>query len=200
MQKDIFYYYHQIINKVNQQDEIIREIKQKQSLLEQELEKMKNEPTINIERIDYQFDQLKIERLEGTLNIGINPNDLQELDEFSIGHPRFQSNSPSQSEIIQKVEQRLNDYLEKEWPTFIDKTLNELKINIDSSYIDFIKEDIERQLSSRISYYLQRFNTDPGSSEDHLEEKLFSTIKSDIERAVLTFFNQNQKKGDSKDS
>lgn len=118
VQKDMFYYYNQLINKIQRQEEKIRELIDQQAVFQQEMEKLKNEPSINIERIDYQFDQLKIERLEGTLNIGINPNDLKDLDEFSIGQPQFPPptshfrNEP----FIEKLEKRLNDYLEQELP------------------------------------------------------------------------------------
>lgn len=46
---------------------------------------IKDKPTTNIERIDYQFDQLKIERLEGTLNIGLNPSDPNSVQNFEVG-------------------------------------------------------------------------------------------------------------------
>lgn len=190
VQKDMFYYYNQLINKIQRQEEKIRELIDQQAVFQQEMEKLKNEPSINIERIDYQFDQLKIERLEGTLNIGINPNDLEDLDEFSIGYPQF---PPPTSQFrnkpfIEKLEKRLNDYLEQELPTLIDKTLEQLKVNVDASYNDFIQQDIRRQLPSRISYYLQRFATKEDSSDDHLEEQIFTTIKTDIEKGRPYFF------------
>lgn len=78
----------------------------------------------------------------------------------------------------------------------INKTLEQLNINVDASYNDFIQQDIRRQLPSRISYYLQKFATEENPSDDKLEEQIFNTIKSDIEKAVHTFFNQFQKKGD----
>ena len=34
---------------------------------------LKEAPSTKIDRIEYKFDQLKIETLEGTLNIGLNP-------------------------------------------------------------------------------------------------------------------------------
>ena len=34
--------------------------------------------------LEYKFDQLKVETLEGTLNIGLNPSDLQGIEDFSI--------------------------------------------------------------------------------------------------------------------
>ena len=34
--------------------------------------------------MEYKFDQLKVETLEGTLNIGLNPSDLQGIEDFSV--------------------------------------------------------------------------------------------------------------------
>lgn len=197
MQKDVFYYYNQLFNKWKQQEERIIQLEKRQKEYEKELEALKNQPAVNIERIDYQFDQLKIERLEGTLNIGLTPHDLQDMDEFSIGQGPFPPYSPHRNEeIIEKLENKLNDYLSQELAPLVDKTKEELNLNIDSTYTEFIKQDIERQLPSRISYYLQRSIQEQGGYREELDEHIINAIKKDIQNAVHAFLNQFPKKGD----
>lgn len=71
-----------IIQKHSQQ---IMMLEKRLNELQQEIQMIKDKPTTNIERIDYQFDQLKIERLEGTLNIGLNPSDPNSVQNFEVG-------------------------------------------------------------------------------------------------------------------
>lgn len=53
------------------------------SLIE-EIEQLKARPPVRVDRIEYAFDQLKIETLDGTLNIGINPSDLSSIEDAAI--------------------------------------------------------------------------------------------------------------------
>lgn len=60
--------------------------------LSQELTTMRDTPKINVEKIEYKFDQLKVESLDGTLNIGLNPNSLKETIEDLAVEQRWTSN------------------------------------------------------------------------------------------------------------
>ena len=52
--------------------------------LEKQVSEFQNRPPVHIDRMEYKFDQLKVETLEGTLNIGLNPSDLQGIEDFSV--------------------------------------------------------------------------------------------------------------------
>jgi spore germination protein PC len=51
---------------------------------EEEIRLLKDKPSIQVGTIQYKFDQLKVETLEGTLSIGLNPKDLQGIEEMAI--------------------------------------------------------------------------------------------------------------------
>ncbi|OCA84315.1 hypothetical protein A8F94_16525 [Bacillus sp. FJAT-27225] len=51
---------------------------------EEEIRLLKEKPAIQVGTIQYKFDQLKVETLDGTLNIGLNPKDLQGIEEMAI--------------------------------------------------------------------------------------------------------------------
>ena len=52
--------------------------------LEKQVSEFTKSSSCSIERMEYKFDQLKVETLEGTLNIGLNPSDLQGIEDFSV--------------------------------------------------------------------------------------------------------------------
>lgn len=105
---------HGIIQKQTQQ---IMMLEKRLNELQQEMQMIKDKPTTNIERIDYQFDQLKIERLEGTLNIGLNPSDPNSVQNFEVG----QTTTPG----IGMMRQEMADQFFNQTRQLVDAFLNE---------------------------------------------------------------------------
>src|SRR5690606_29128650 len=88
---DYYDYLSQLHQTVTAQQKKIHDLEKKIFDLNEAIRELQNRSPIHIEKIDYQFDQLKIETLDGTLNIAINPNDLQTMDELSVnGKPPVQ--------------------------------------------------------------------------------------------------------------
>ena len=121
-----------------------------QSLLEQ-LEKLKAQPTVNVERIEYKFDQLKVETLEGTLNIGLNPKDLSNIEELVVPSSNPSTFEPymfpARNELIQDIQNHIITNLD----TLIADTESEINAKFDPSYHEFIRNDLEKQLSNELN-------------------------------------------------
>ncbi|WP_052487711.1 spore germination protein GerPC [Gordoniibacillus kamchatkensis] len=66
------------------QTERITELQRTVASLQIELAALKEQKGVRIDRIEYSFDQLKVERLDGTLNIGITPGGLKSIEEFAV--------------------------------------------------------------------------------------------------------------------
>jgi Spore germination protein GerPC. len=75
----------QLAAEIERQKKQIRQLEEEKDKIWKEIERIRSRPPLHVEKIDYHFDQLKVERLEGTLNIGINPGQLQDMDEFYPG-------------------------------------------------------------------------------------------------------------------
>ncbi|MBA9025232.1 spore germination protein GerPC [Peribacillus huizhouensis] len=159
-----------------------------QSLLEQ-LEQLKTKPTVNVERIEYKFDQLKVETLEGTLNIGLNPNDLSNIEELAVPSSNPSTFEPymfpARNELIHDIHNHILTNLD----TLIKDTESELGFKVDPSYHEFIQNDLERQLQQRIEQYLDQ--TSPTERSPHLHEqikqKIIEKLNTDIHIAVRNF-------------
>ncbi|MNF83887.1 putative spore germination protein GerPC [compost metagenome] len=75
----------QMINTVlEQQKQRIDKLEQTVSKLQTDLKILKEEKRIHIDKIEYNFDQLKVEKLDGTLTIGISPSALDQIDDLSV--------------------------------------------------------------------------------------------------------------------
>lgn len=192
---------NQLIAHQKQLDEKINLLEQENGKLKQKLESIESKPPVNVERIDYHFDQLKIERLEGTLNIGLNPSDIAGTEEFSINSkdilPQSQSVDRKYPKLADRLQTRLLTYLDEDIKAVVENTKKQLGVQAEDSYTLFIQQDIRNQLNSRIHYYLQNAerNQQP-LPEEELEDSIYQSIKNDMHQAIYAFFSQFPMKGD----
>lgn len=199
MPNQLYSYIHRLVQQLKWHEEQLQELEKSQMELKKMVESLKSRPPVNVERIEYHFDQLKIEHLDGTLNIGINPKDLEDMDEFSLPSPK----RPDQTAVHQPEHRpllnKLNHYLNEELPGFIKKLQEEAKIEFDPVYTNIIKEDIRKQLSGRVAYYSRKLSLENRSlTPQETEKKIFHLIVKDIEQAVRTFLHQFPVKGEGK--
>ncbi|GER65764.1 spore germination protein GerPC [Weizmannia acidilactici] len=157
----------------------------------QEIKMLKERPPIHVDRIEYAFDQLKIENLDGTLNIGVNPADLSQIDDMAIpaakGGIDFQDDK--RSALKQALSERLLEYVEAELPKAITDSERQLKVQLNQEYHNFIKNDLKNQIPQRIDYYINQLNA-PGADDRELFDKVLQQIKADMEHAVHVFISK----------
>ena len=84
MNQDIYQILQSMQTYIYNQDILIRGMQKKIQSLEKQVSEIQNRPPVHIDRMEYKFDQLKVETLEGTLNIGLNPSDLQGIEDYSV--------------------------------------------------------------------------------------------------------------------
>ncbi|KHF39950.1 spore germination protein GerPC [Halalkalibacter okhensis] len=159
--------------------------------LQDEMNTLKQNQHSKIEKIEYKFDQLKIERLEGTLNIGISPqNGEDSIEDFAVHQDEF--NVPPVAEqppIFQNVQQRVHDYLNESCYQEIYEIEKRQNYKMDNQYRQFIIEDIRRQIDERIRHYVNQMKPDNLSPEQlaEVEDMAFDKVKIDIHRTYEEF-------------
>jgi spore germination protein PC len=157
--------------------------------LQDEMKQLKDKPSIRVDKIEYKFDQLKVESLDGTLNIGLNPSDLANIEDFAVDNQSL--NTPihpkAQMQRSMRIEESVYQYLETELPGLFKETQNQLNIRLDDSYLDFIKQDIMKQLPARIDYHIK--NTREHEGEQNTEDTIIQLIKQEIKKGILIFIN-----------
>lgn len=165
--------------------------------LELELTSFKNQlkqrelqQPVTIEKIEYKFDQLKIERLDGTLNIGINPSELQELSDFTIDQKPFPvpNNAQERHQMAESITLEITTFIEQHLSDLISENERELGRNFEGQYDAFIKDDLYKQLHERIQFYLDQFPFNPKQERDQdYKERIIEQMKTDIEQAIRVF-------------
>ncbi|MGA9288682.1 MAG: spore germination protein GerPC [Anaerobacillus sp.] len=156
-------------------------------------------PKTNIEKIEYKFDQLKIERLDGTLNIGLTPNGGADmLEDFTVNGNNGMNPNSFPSEGIQSIQQNVQSYMQNGALKELGELENKYHYPLDDPYRQFILSDIQKQLDQRINYYINQQSTrSPDATVEQLIEEVTTKIKRDIVNGMESFLKNLPKRSDT---
>jgi spore germination protein PC len=191
MSQELYSYLQRLHSFIEAQEKRIKNLEKTVRELQEETNILKNRPPIHVERIDYKFDQLKVETLEGTLNIGLNPNDLQNIEDFAVDNKEVKA-PVSPKNFMQKtmeIENEIYRYLESDLPEIVTKVQQNLNISVDDAYHSFIKEDVKKQLPDRIDYHIKQYEiSNQGQNEDrNMNDAIINQLKAEIQNGVQAF-------------
>ncbi|OEH91670.1 spore germination protein GerPC [Bacillus solimangrovi] len=186
-------YIQQQTQRIDQLEETIVELKD-------QLSSMQNNNGNGIEKIEYHFDQLKIETLEGTLNIGLTPNTPGEIEDFINSEEALESSPQvmkTHPNLLPKIKHQMEHFLRKDCNNLIQSKANELQYPIDVTMYPFILQDIQNQLDNRIMSYLNQVTPHQvqKDGEEKVVQHICSTIQTDIENGIHTFMQNMLQKG-----
>jgi spore germination protein PC len=191
MYQDYSQYIQWLQQCVQAQERRIAQLEQLVKQMADDIKQLKDKPPIQVGTIEYKFDQLKVETVEGTLNIGLNPSDLQGIEDLAMNQPgmNYPVDPKGQMQRSMEIEETIFNYLETDLPNIITETQTKLNIQTYDAYLSFIKEDIKKQLPSRIDFHLKaaaQNRTD--ESENVIFENIINALKQEIQNGVLSFF------------
>lgn len=158
---------YEVHRRLLQHQQQLERLEKQVSDLTEQLKGLEGKPAYAIERLEYHFDQLKVEKLEGTLNIGMTPpavganGETEGIDQFSVGGPlSFPTAGPSAAPqgdpLMPDIEMIVNGYLDGEGYAHLHELENEFGLPLDPYHKQMIIEDIRRQLPDRIRFYVRQ--------------------------------------------
>ncbi|AZU61212.1 spore germination protein GerPC [Neobacillus mesonae] len=192
MYQDLYQYLQWLQMCIQAQEKRISTLENTIQKLQNQLKQIQEKPTIHVDTIEYKFDQLKVETLEGTLNIGLNPNELSGIEDFAVENQSLNTPfSPKQQmRLSMKIEDAIREYLQSDLPKIVDETQRNLSIPPNESYLSFIKEDIMKQLPGRIDYHLKAYaKNGPAADDELIAKKVIDALKQEINNGVQVFLN-----------
>jgi spore germination protein PC len=160
----------QLIHQMNWQSQKLLQLEQALQKVLHEIEVLNKQPSSKIDKIEYTFDQLKIEKLEGTLNIGISPSPGKSIEDLSIDGQTLNQRTAElnqETNYFRQIQAKINHYLDTEVPEELQNLSKQYNLILDYEKHTFIIEDLRKQIDERIRYY---------HSEDAITEK----VKKDI--------------------
>ncbi|WP_280771968.1 spore germination protein GerPC [Salipaludibacillus daqingensis] len=193
-------HFHQIYGHLNTQHERVSQLEETIHQLQNEINRLKEKQTSNIEKIEYKFDQLKVEKLEGTLNIGITPNNGGEssVEDFSVNQHdlNIPRNQQQESAFFEEIQEQIHEYLNEECYRDIRFIENQNNYQIDNHYRQYIMEDIRKQVDNRVRYYLSQLDLNNLKQEElvKMKEMAIRKIKEDVHKTYEEFLKQLPRK------
>ncbi|MGS2777937.1 spore germination protein GerPC [Robertmurraya sp. GLU-23] len=191
MNNEFYEYLRQLHQLVESQEHRIRALERNILQMQKEISQLKERPPVHVDRIEYKFDQLKVESLDGTLNIGLNPSDLQGIEDFSVPNQSIKTSSPPKQmfQRTMELEDIVYEYMGNHLPAIFEKTQAKLQTTLDDSYYHFIEEDIKKQIPKRIEHYIREFSSGVIETEDRsrLEKTITDQFHKEMEHGVEVF-------------
>lgn len=182
------YYIQQLFHILHTQSEQLSRMEQMLKEMRSELDRLRQGSEKTIDRVEYNFDLLKIEKLEGTLNIGLMPKDGQSLDDITVnGQPPLglSQSGNSGGELYTNIYQNVSRYLEDTVPEQIERMIPEAHFVLGDEYAAVIIEDVRKQLGDRITVYLKQYQTNRETmNQQEVEQTIIKQVKSEIASAV----------------
>ncbi|KEQ27298.1 spore germination protein GerPC [Paenibacillus tyrfis] len=184
-------YFQKLNDYLKWQTSRIRSLENKVESLSKELESLKKQRGVTIERIEYKFDQLKVEKLDGTLNVGLSPAGLgeQSVEDMEVGGETIRTN-PAKSESFARIQQRVTDYLQQSCPAELVQLEGKYQVKLDEDTTESILGDLQGQIGQRIDYYLN-YGLDPNTvvltteQEQSITDKVIRDIRLGLEQYFL---------------
>lgn len=145
----------------------IDSLKTRVDALEEQLANESSSPTYHIERLEYHFDQLKVQKLEGTLNIGMTPpadgsSGEGVIEQFATSpvnmFPAAESTIMVPGAPFPEITANVDAYFNQEAPARLIAMEQEMGLQLDPYHRRIIIEDVRKQVPTRIRYYVNRFN------------------------------------------
>jgi spore germination protein PC len=170
----------QLIHHMNWQSQKLMQLEHTLQNILSEVDALKKQSSPVVDTIEYKFDQLKIEKLEGTLNIGISPNHGKSIEDLSIDGQTLNERSAvmhQEKHSFRQMQKKINDYLDTDVPLELQKMSKHYNLVLDYEKHTFIIEDLRKQIDERIRYYY---------SEDAITEK----VKKDIMGGLNQYLSQ----------
>lgn len=178
---------------IQQQQEKINALETKLAQLTEQIEELKQRPSSSIGKVEYKFDQLKVENLNGTLNIGLNPftSSGEMIEDFDVATETLKVNPETQinPDFYQDIIQEMHRYLDEEAYSRILYFEQEERAPLDDMYRQMMIDDIKQQMEHRLPYYLSQVQPHPEitSNPQYMKDLIVQAMKQDIDKAFLSF-------------
>ncbi|MBB6673402.1 spore germination protein GerPC [Cohnella nanjingensis] len=157
--------------------------------MQRQLDDLQKKPPIHVE---YHFDQLKVSRLDGTLNIGLTPQGQQgDVDSFETPVPGMW-NPPAQpqdemADQIGTLQQQALAFMDQDAQAELERLSAQHQTPLEREQAQAVIQDVKAQLRARVHHYA-RTSPFPQTGRDEEKIQWRDGILQKTKRDVLSAF------------
>jgi spore germination protein PC len=185
---------------IQRQEDTIRRLEDRLALLEKEMLLLKDKKTIHVDKIEYKFDQLKVETLSGQLHIGLSPGQTEAIEDFAVNQLTQDQAGLSPLEIghIKAIQEEANALLDQEGWQNIKECCLRYDFPLEIEQYTAILDDLKKQLPKRIDCYVQSYPKQAYTAEklDEIKMEILKKVKQDVFTAMEQYVLKCQREGE----
>lgn len=170
------------------------------------IQKIQDTPKQSIGSIEYKFDQLKVENLNGTLVIGLRHGESGEIEDMwvadkhaenvPVGQPPsgndMRTDADSDTDAIRKS---ILDYIQQDVAEALQAQARNDKMPLDSASLQSIIDDMNRQAGERIALYSRQGDSNAAIVRK-IQSELLLSVKSYLEYVRSRTAEQKDQRGE----
>ncbi|WP_438447788.1 spore germination protein GerPC [Gorillibacterium sp. sgz5001074] len=173
--------------------------------VQKQLEEQEKQPTTRIDKIEYRFEQLKVDTLAGTLQIGLAQGADGLIEDLAAGSATAQdvklssgdddgdeNGGGDRGEPYASMGRALEGYLAAELDQDIDAAAEEAGMAPAEARREEVAEDLRRQIRQRAAVYMKQIPTREGSDEAAVRTML-ERVRKDVREGLAQFYKQEGK-------
>jgi spore germination protein PC len=171
-------------------EEQLQTISKQLAAVEQLLTSLQNQPTTRIDKIEYRFEQLKVDTLSGSLQIGLAHGAeglIEDLQAGNVSAQNVELDPGDNEDPYIKTQSALQDYLGAELHRDIDEAAGNAGVEAEMELHARIAEDLARQAQERLVVYRKEIPSKEGA-DDEAVRTIMGRIRADIQSGLKSFF------------
>jgi spore germination protein PC len=141
-----------------------------------------------VQKIEYRFDQLKIDTLQGTLHIGVKPGQHANDDDWTLNEIPLPD--PGGKATFPTIHAHVHRYVTESVPSVVQQQAEVIGIELEPEEMERIVGDLRSQVDARIAHYMKVSEVDPTQDPQTFERHIAERTIQDIDTAVRTFMGQ----------
>jgi spore germination protein PC len=179
---------NQLIQRLYQSEQKLMQMTEQLAAMQKQLDDIKNKPPLHIE---YHFDQLKVNRLDGTLNVGLSPQGIQDIGSFEAPNPAHWKVDSDQTDDpvphIRSLQNEMSNYMNKNAVSTLIAMEKQYGISLDDNHRSRIIDDVRKQLDERVHFYA-RTASYPFKGTDEEKQEWHDSVKEKTRRDIQGAF------------
>ncbi|QTH44701.1 hypothetical protein J4772_10065 [Cohnella sp. LGH] len=189
-------FWSELAQRLYQAELSLKQMSEQIASMQKQLDEIKSKPPLHVE---YHFDQLKVNRLEGTLNVGISPQGIPGLESLEtpnfVGWKAAEGSADEALQPMRQLQQEIAAYMDREAYVDLTELERQLGVSLNEEHRRRIVADVKRQLDERVHYYV-RSEAYPASGTEEEKRKWRDTVKEktmrDVQGAFTAYLNKQQ--------
>lgn len=182
------------VRRLQQAEQSVVRLTERLDAAERQLKELQSRTPIHVE---YHFDQLKVNELKGTLNVGLSPQGVQGIDSFESPVGAWQVDSQAAggggAALVPQLQQSMDTFMDREAPAVLAELEQKNGLSLDAGHRSRLLADIKKQIKERVHYYATMTPYPANGTDQDLlawQRSVTDRTSKDVKIALATYLDQ----------